>query len=207
MQRPLATGLLICLLTIFMGCSDPNSPVPPVHLDADSVASAAVEQLDADGDQLLSEAELQAAPSIRLSKQFVDANRDGRVSGEEIGDRIEKWKQTQIGLMSFSCQVTLDGRPLADAEVRLDPEEFLQGQLAYAQGRTNKSGVATLQMFDDGGTARSEVGMVQPGFYKVRITHDRRRLPARYNTATGLGVEIAPDRPTSCIAAFSLRSN
>ena len=33
---------------------------------------------------------------------------------------------------------------------------------------------------------------VQPGLYKVRITHKSVTIPPRYNTATNLGQEIIP---------------
>jgi len=196
----------IALLSV-VGCGEVEEPVPPVQIAPGAAGSAAVELLDKDGDAQLSQSEIQQAPSIAASIKYIDANNDGQVAADEISARIQSWKETQIGLMSLNCQVQLDGKPLKDANVRLEPERFLIDDLLHAEGRTNASGVAVLRMIDADGNPHSDPGMVRPGFYKVRITHDRYRLPARYNTATTLGVEVAPDRPASAIAAFALRSS
>jgi hypothetical protein len=193
-------------LLFLAGCGKSEEAVPPVQIAPGAAGAAAVEQLDKDGDAKLSRDEIQQAPSIAASIKYIDANNDGQVVADEISARIEKWKETQIGLMSLNCQVQLDGKPLADAKVLLEPEQFLIDDLLHAEGRTNASGVAVLRMIDADGKPHSSPGMVRPGYYKVRITHDRHRLPARYNSATTLGVEVAPDRPASAIAAFSLQS-
>jgi hypothetical protein len=88
--------------------------------------------------------------------------------------------------------VTLDGRPLEEAEVKLDPEPFLGDAVKPASGVTRSDG-AILKI--DPALLPEEdryLRGVQPGLYKVRITHPSQKIPPRYNTATTLGQEIVP---------------
>ena len=49
---------------------------------------------------------------------------------------------------------------------------------------------------------------VTSGTFKVEITHPSRNIPARYNTATELGEEIAYDlNPSGDVIKLSLTSN
>jgi hypothetical protein len=37
--------------------------------------------------------------------------------------------------------------------------------------------------------------LVQPGLYSVEITHPSTKIPAKYNTATTLGIEVSSASP------------
>jgi len=79
--------------------------------------------------------------------------------------------------------------------VVLEPESFLGDQLRPASGVTDKSGFAYLSMATEGGSVPPFSG-VQCGLYKVRITKlsgGKQILPSKYNSATQLGLEVAPD--------------
>ena len=60
--------------------------------------------------------------------------------------------------------------------------------LRSASGTTGKSGICTLK--EIGG---EELVGVSPGFYRVQITKSGEKIPAKYNTETTLGQEVARD--------------
>lgn len=192
---PRFANSLLCFVTavlmpfLMCGCGGLSTVKPP-DVNADEAAAAAIEAYDDDGDGLLSEAELKDLPALTL--ESADKDSDGQVSADEIAGRIRVWSEGETGLMSFYCNVTLDGRPLDGAEVKLDPEPFLGDAVKPASGITRSDG-AILKVDPellpaDQRTLRG----VQPGLYKVRITHPSVTIPARYNTATTLGQEIVP---------------
>jgi hypothetical protein len=75
----------------------------------------------------------------------------------------------------------------------LEPEKFLGSGVKPASGVTDRDGSAALK------AEGQDLPGVQFGFYRVRISkkdgQGRETLPARYNTQTTLGCEIAPDDP------------
>lgn len=171
------------------GCGGLSTVKPP-DVNADSAAAAAIEAYDANGDGRLSGEELKKLPALTLAT--ADKDHDGQVSAEEIAARIRLWSEGETGLMSFYCTVTLDGGPLEGAQVTLDPEAFLGDAVKPASGTTRIDG-AILKIDPellppDQRTLRG----VQPGLYKVRITHKNVTIPPRYNTATTLGQEVVP---------------
>ena len=70
------------------------------------------------------------------------------------------------------------------------PEDFLGPELATGTGTTDGSGTALISQPSrgEGDTARG----MSPGFYRVEITKGD-EIPAKYNTATVLGQEVAVD--------------
>ena len=72
------------------------------------------------------------------------------------------------------------------------PEDFLGDNFktAIATGITDKGGLANMSI------PRPEpdyVLGVPPGFYSVEITKPGENIPAKYNSQTIFGLEIAPD--------------
>ena len=171
------------------GCGGLSELKPP-QVNADEAADAAIEAYDSDGDSKLSETELAKLPALTV--KGADKDGDSQVSAEEIAARIRLWSEGETGIMSFYCMVTLDGRPLEGAEVKLDPEPFLGDAVKPASGVTRSDG-AILKI--DPALLPEEdryLRGVQPGLYKVRITHPSQKIAPRYNTATMLGQEIVP---------------
>jgi hypothetical protein len=67
-------------------------------------------------------------------------------------------------------------------------ESFLGSELKPAGGTTDKFGTTSLS------TAEPEMlPGVSPGFYRVQISKSGDAVPARYNTDTVLGQEVAVD--------------
>lgn len=112
---------------------------------------------------------------------------------------------SSLGLVDVSGRVTLDGQPLAGASVCFEAEDR-----TFSQGQTDTAGRYRLMY-------NSEQAGVTPGRKTIRIrtavatvgeaaapTEDhpaapappRERLPACYNTASTLHVEVTPARRT-----------
>jgi hypothetical protein len=150
----------------------------------------------------------------------LDPARTGRISAEMITKRIKNWQANGLGPMSLRCTVKHNHRPLEGADVKFAPEPFLAPYLKTANGVTDQNGVAmlTIETGPEGGPPG-----VPPGFYRVEITKPARPyrpakpgraaengrraeppepaqpatqgldIPAKYNTQTILGEEVAVD--------------
>jgi hypothetical protein len=179
-------GILAAML--MCGCSSGPSRVEVPALDAAEAASAAVEEYDSDKDESISQSESLACPAIAGSFKIYDANKDGLVSIAEIQSRLEAMLRSGIGRMPCICVVYAGDRPLEGATVRVVPESFLGGAIQPGEGVTNDRGVAKPVTVD----APPGLPGIELGLYRVQITHDRLKIPAKYNTATELGFELSP---------------
>lgn len=178
------------LSTLFLlGCSNSLERLYPPDIDAAAAGSAAMEQYDTNGDGVVDGDELQAAPSLRAALKNLDTNADGAVSAEEVTDRIRKWQKTQTALLPIVCYVTRNGRPVAGADIRFEPELFLGENVKTCFGTTSPKGTASLK--SEGSSNKLPGGA--PGLYVIRITSPNGEIPAQYNTHTILGAEIAED--------------
>src|SRR5687768_8795584 len=81
---------------VLAGCGDAPSRVVPEYPASDSGA-AAVKLLDANGDGVLLEAEMDKAPGLKAAVPAVDANSDGGLSATEIDRRIQAWADSKVG--------------------------------------------------------------------------------------------------------------
>ena len=177
------------------------SPVKPPDVDPDEAAAAALADYDADGDAQLSADELKKLPAIKL--KGVDSDGNGQISANELAARLRQWTEGRAGMLSFHCTVTLDGSPLSDAVVLLEPEPFLGDAVKPASGITS-NGDAILKIDPELlPTDQRMLRGVQPGVYKVRITHKSITIPARYNTETTLGQEILSETSGAKYALLS----
>jgi hypothetical protein len=188
--------------------------VPP-YGPAD-IAAAAMKLYDANSDGVIAGEELQSAASLvdgdpttigDHPETFIDKNADGKVTKNEIQARVQAWIDSKVGIMSFHCVVTLDGQPLEGAQVQFIPEKFMGQTIDEASGRTTADGVAVIAIDQ----AKLEdhlkgINGVRCGFYKVLITHPSMEIPAKYNTATTLGREVASDSAAVGNVVFKLES-
>ena len=67
------------------------------------------------------------------------------------------------------------------------PETFLGGGLQAAEGTTDDHGMARMSVAD------SAQRGISPGFYRIKITKAGEAIPAKFNTDTRLGQEVAGD--------------
>jgi hypothetical protein len=189
---------LTCLgsLTLFNGCSQRASRVQPVEIDASSASSEAMELYDKNADGALAGDELNAVPGIKKYLDKYDRDSDQRVTRHEIATRLGDWGGQKLALMGRSYVVMLDGRPLEGATVTLVPESYLGDGVKPATGVTALNGLTRMSHADED-LPKSANGRPIPGVkggtFKIQITHASRKIPAKYNTATELGDEVAYD--------------
>lgn len=199
MKRCVSDGILIlavACVAVAVGCSSGPTPVEVPPIEPEKLADAAMETYDQDGDGLLTEAELVACPPLMnaLKKPYVDTDKDKSLSRDELLERFSTWANSGIGVSYLSCRVTTRGRPLSGAVVKLIPDPLFTDVISPAEGTTDGRGTALLAMDsanlpDDLRNLRA----VQQGLYRVEITHPSVEIPAKYNTATTLGLEVSFD--------------
>ena len=191
---------------LFNRWSVPRRIMPPA-IDAKEAGKKALAEYDLDGDGAIGAQELDKAPSLKAAIKNLDRNDDGKVTAEEVTARIKAWQKTKVGLISFACTVTLDGQPLGGATVTFAPEKFLGTQIKPATGVTDRNGIANVTIQVE----RGEPGGMACGLYRVQISRNtggKEVIPARYNTQTTLGHEVALDAEgmQEGILRFDLRS-
>lgn len=196
--RPRITrGTMLCLALLALsptGCHrGPRSMrVDPPDFDADASTEQAMQLYDDDGNGLLSAEEQKSCPGIASNIKLYDLDQDGMVSVKELQARIEKWVDERTGLMSFNLGVKWNGRPMPNAQLDLQPVDFLETMLPSGNGVTDPRGLASISLaVEDLPDTHKSRRMMPPGLYKVRITHPDVELPARYNTETELGCEVS----------------
>lgn len=179
-------------LLVLSGCGGSGSggatSVP--QISPRSGANEALAEYDANKDGALDDKELEKCPSLKAGISRVDKNQDGRLTADELADRLS-FLQNQASLSSVSVEVTFDGHPLAGATVTLAPEKFMGAMYKRAVAVTDRDGGAVLNIE---GTKEDAIAV---GYYRVEVSKkdakDQEQIPARYNTQTTLGYELAPD--------------
>lgn len=178
----------------------------PPEVDPADAAAAAFEQLDKNSDGQLDDAELKAAPALASAKTRYDGDSSGTLSAAEIESGIRRWAEGQLGAVSVPFTITLDGRPLDDAQVRLIPAPFL-GEASKGAVSEYRRGSGFLALApEDRPAGAPNIPLMMPGLYRVEITHPSAKIPARYNTATTLGIEIAQDTISAGGVTWALTS-
>jgi len=193
--RSLLAGFALATIA---SCNFGPDAVQAPSISPSGAASQAMEMYDADGDELLAGAELDQAPGLKAAIVTVDTDKDGKVSADEIEERIRAWQATQIGVATVLCLVTMDGQPLTGATVTFEPESFLGEEIQAGSGRTDDSGATSPRIPKEKRPTPDTPGGLQLGFYRVKVSkivNGKETIPAIYNTETTLGQQIAPDDP------------
>jgi hypothetical protein len=169
------------------GCAGGSSAGP--RFSPADAAAAALAEYDANKDGALDAKEVEKCPSLREGmKQGLDKNKDGRVTPDELTERLQMFLEGGIG--SVFVQAYLDGAPLEGATITLTPEKFMGPTFKPATGTTQETGTTMMQI--DGQAA------VPYGYYRVEVSKKdsggKELIPARYNTQTTLGREVASPR-------------
>ena len=171
------------------GCGNSGPrPVLP-DLPDSSAAQKALELYDTNRDGFLDAAELEKVPGLKAGLKRLDTTHRGMISADEIAARIKDWAASKVGRMPVSCRINHNGIPLVGAKVVFAPEPFLGGTLQPGSGTTNKQGLVSIS---SPYAADPKIKGLSPGFYRIEVTKDGEKLPARYNSETTLGVEVAP---------------
>jgi Ca2+-binding EF-hand superfamily protein len=186
----------IAVVVVGVGCSNRPAAVKPVSVDAAEAGQAAISLYDRNSDSKLEASELTNVPGVLRYLGLYDTDKDGKVSADEFAARFKKWEQDQLGMRELVAIVTLDGKPLVGATVRFIPEPYLGPNVKPATGETDDQGIAMIAMSDEDTPERfraTSVRGVTGGTYKVEVTHPEKKLPAKFNTETTLGEEVAVD--------------
>lgn len=186
--RP-AIGFVASVLVamLWTGCVRQPPRVEAPRWDPAGLAASAIQQLDTNGDGVLSIDEVRkAAPGLAAAWKRLDVDNDSRVTAEELAARFRLYQDMRTGLRSQVLRVRYAGRPLANATIRLIPEPFLGDTIEPAGGMTDTSGNVMVR------SDSADIPAVRLGFYRVEITSDSVRIPPKYNVQSTLGVEISP---------------
>jgi hypothetical protein len=208
----LGKGLVVSALSAaLVGCSGGPTAIQKPSFDPSGSAEKAMEIYDADKDGFIAGPELEKASSINGALKNIDKDLDGKVSEQEIADRINTWENLTIGLTNIYCEITLDGAPLGGASIRFVPEEFMGGAIEEASDITGFTGIASPIIPLEKRPAADIPPGLQIGFYKVTISKkdgDKELVPSKYNSETILGQQVAPDDPgvASGKVRFTLRT-
>jgi hypothetical protein len=198
MERKMNKHLVLTITLAALGCSSGPSRVKPPSIDADGAASDAMELYDKDGDGSLAGAELDAAVGVKAAMATVDTNKDGKVSEDEIASRIRAWQATTYGIMPLGVTFTMDGQPLAEATITFEPEPFLGEDIKAGVGETTLGGSVLPSVPVEERASKDTPDGLALGLYRIRVSKmvdGKETIPAKYNTETTLGQEVAMDDP------------
>ena len=183
MSRYFAVGS--CL--VLAGCLGSDRIAAP-QFDVAASAEGAIAAYDKDSNGSLDKAECKGSP-FELTRW--DGNSDGKVSTDEIQTRLERYEQQKTGITGVVCAVTWNRRPLENAKVVFEPEEFLGGAIEAAEATTDIEGQA-MPAIPEVVAKDPVLTGVRPGLYKIRITHPDIDIPAKYNTESTLSFDASP---------------
>ena len=198
--------LLVGCAALCAGCSCSRFPSAPDSPDvsAGRAGREAINQYDGNGDDALDAEEVKQSPALAIAFERIDSDRDGKLTDDEISARIKSWLKSGTTLMAGTTLVTLDGQVLEGATVTFEPEEFLGPAYQPCSGVSDQSGQAAIE-----GPLEDYPG-IYLGFYRIRVSKQvsgRETIPARYNSQTELGYEVADDLPDiHSLIEFHLKS-
>jgi hypothetical protein len=174
------------------GCGKREERISIPSYSPGSVASSALKHYDKSGNGTIEDGELANCPALQMAVPRIDQDGNGKLTDAEISARIATYDTFGVGLMARMCVITLDGQPLANANVRFEPEEFMLGSISPAVGTTDAAGRVSPRK------EGSEYPAMQVGMYRIKISRregEAETIPAQFNSESRLGVEIAPDVP------------
>lgn len=192
MRRSLfACSWIVVAVSGTVGCSKAPSRIQPSSIDPSSAASSALQEYDKNSDGKLSTEELAACPALLSAIAAYDTNKDQSIDEAEIAARLQAWVDSGIGISNATFYLKLDGRPIPNAKVTLDPEPFLGDAVKPASGQSDPTGRVGPTLPQDQLPQGIRFGLLS-GLYKVRVSHPAIASPAKYGEQTTLGIEVPP---------------
>jgi len=170
------------------GCNARPKRVTVPEFDPPAIAAAVITAKDANGDGAVTAEELGDWTGFRAAFAAIDANHDKKLDRDEIERRLQEYVDAKVGRQSLTVFVTANGQPVVGATVDFIPEQCLADVIQPARALTGPGGSAAVTPVDGG------IPLVAPGFYRVKISKkqgDKETIPPQYNEKTTLGFEVA----------------
>jgi hypothetical protein len=199
-----SSAVAAAVVLAWSGCSRGPRHIDPPRIDASEAGRRAVAQYDTKKAGKIGGADLDACPAVKSIVDQLDPGGEGGVTAETIAARIRQWQDLSAARLIVTFRILHHGRPLPGAVVTLVPEEFLGPDMKPGSGTTTGDGITVPSIPTGGG---DDFAGMPCGFYRVEITKPGESIPAAYNTATVLGVEISIDkkRPQPLQFEFDLK--
>ena len=180
-------------LAILAGCNSHPPGILGIVIDAQGVGEAIVQACDKNHDGLLSADELAAVPPIRDNRNWYDTDNDGLLSANEVRAGLNAIFDPKVGLLSYSCRVLHNGKPLSGAQVKFVPLPELKDVVPVASGVTDEFGAVELNLAPEARPANTppRIAVMRAGLYLVQVTHPDSSIPDKYNANTTLGAEVS----------------
>jgi hypothetical protein len=186
-----AFACLALALVFHFGCARPQEGFPAPKLDAKRLGLAAIAEYDTNKNGKIDGSEFDKCPGLKAAHARLEKLGHGYVTADAIARRIEQWDESHKDRLRIICIVTRNGKPLPEAQVTFVPETFFGSRtISIASGETDENGEAVMNLVWRDLTG---YGGGNAGFYRGGITTSDSVIPAKYNTDTILGVEIAND--------------
>lgn len=190
------------LLAATLGCGSHQPPrVAAPGVAVEQATTAILARVDANSDGRIDPQEAARVPAVKAAVKDLDSDGDGLLSRDELLAWLEEIRQARVAITPLGLTVTHRGKPLANAEVRLVPEDFLGPDVQPAAGTTDATGLVRPAM------AAGRHAGVNCGLYRIEITgkgNDGRPLPARFNTASTLGLAVGGQLPKTGVVTIPL---
>jgi hypothetical protein len=190
---------MLCVATSPMsGCSRGPARIAAPDWDPPDLAERIVTDLDKNADAQVDAEELAAAPGLAAGARFIDRDKNGQLSREEIEAQFTKYVEQRVGLRTGSFRLSYKGRPVRDAEVTFIPESFLEGLIEPAKGVTDVEGFVTPQ------TEGQDLLGIRLGYYRVQVTSPHMKIPEKYSRPDSpLGADVSLVEDASSYGAGS----
>jgi hypothetical protein len=195
-------GVIAAALAYGSGCGSrhPARLVAPA-IAPEQAATAILARADGNGDGSIDGKEAARLPAIAAVIPDLDTDGDKRLSREELARWLDDVRRARVAINPIGLMLTHQGKPLANARVRLVPDDALGPGVQQAEGTTDAGGLARPMI------AGGQYPGVNCGLYKIEITgqgNDGRSLPARFNTATALGLAVGGPLPKNGVVTIRL---
>jgi len=198
-SRTLGVAMWSLAAILLASCSSTPSRVQQPGIDPEGAGEMAMELYDTNGDGKVAGEELEKAPGLKALVGTADVDQDGALTAEEVAARIYRWQEQKTGVMIFSFVVTLNGKPVEGANVTFEPEPFLGDEIKAGIGETGFGGSGGASIPKDQRPSPTSPPGMHLGLYQVKISkvaNGVETIPAKYNTQTTLGQEVAGDVPS-----------
>jgi hypothetical protein len=194
-MRLVNSGLMVLLSVTLLaqsGCMNQPPRIVAPSLDANAAGEEAIKLFDKNKDNKISGAEFDQVPSLLQALPTVHSTKEKGITAADIASRILAWQKRNDGRVGgVFAMVTRNGKPLVGAEVKFVPEKFMGGNMPVCKGEgpTGTDGGVVISVPIEPGEPRG----VPPGYYRVEITMPDGSIPAKYNTQSIFGEEVAAD--------------